>query len=238
MDRAEKHVREHLRDRGHKNIQHEPDGNVPPDFVVDGEYAVEVRRLNQNIEGGEGTKGLEEDDIPLLHKFRDVLSSFDKDSHRHTWMVFYRFNRPVPHLRTIEDELVSLLGSFLSRPERVRTEYTLPCGIDVTLYPAKGDYEDQFRLGGYSDLDSGGWLLAEMERNLRICIDEKTRSIASVKHRYPKWWLVLVDFIGFGFSERDRDLFHDKVRVEHDWDRVVIVDPRDPTSSIELPALQ
>lgn len=234
MDRAEQHVRQYLIDQGHENIQHEPDGNVPPDFAVDGQYGVEVRRLNQNIEGEEGPKGLEEDDIPLLHKFREVLSSFDKASNRDTWMVFYRFNRPIPPLNMIEEELKSVLESFL-RSERVRTENSLPCGIDVTLYRAKSDYDDQFRLGGYSDLDSGGWLLAEMERNLRICIDEKTRKIERVKHRYPKWWLVLVDFIGFGLSGKDRELFNDKVRVEHDWDRVVIVDPQDPTLSIELP---
>lgn len=29
-------------------VVHEPDGNIPPDFPVDGRVAVEVRRLNQN----------------------------------------------------------------------------------------------------------------------------------------------------------------------------------------------
>ena len=47
-------------------VVYEPDGNVPPDFAIDGSIAVEVRRLNQNYEEPDGAEGLEELRIPLL----------------------------------------------------------------------------------------------------------------------------------------------------------------------------
>ena len=37
-----------LRHSGFTDLVFEPDGNIPPDFVVEGRIAVEVRRLNQN----------------------------------------------------------------------------------------------------------------------------------------------------------------------------------------------
>lgn len=44
---------EYFQSRGYSNIIHEPDGNVPPDLLIDNNIAVEVRRLNQfkNING-------------------------------------------------------------------------------------------------------------------------------------------------------------------------------------------
>jgi len=47
-DPSETQARRYLEHLGCKDIVYEPDGNVPPDFVVDGRIGVEVRRLNQN----------------------------------------------------------------------------------------------------------------------------------------------------------------------------------------------
>ena len=59
MDQSEKVAESYLRYRGHDNIQFEPDGNRTPDFLVDNNIAVEVRRLNQNHDFGRGRRGLE-----------------------------------------------------------------------------------------------------------------------------------------------------------------------------------
>jgi hypothetical protein len=91
-----------------------------------------------------------------------------------------------------------------------------------------------FVLGGYSDRDAGGWLLAEMERNLTICIGEKSKKIEPYRAKYPDWWLVLVDHIGVGLSNYDRELFSERVRVRHNWDRVVLLDRHDHTRALEV----
>src|SRR5206468_13124046 len=70
MDKSEQIAESHLRSRGFQDIMYEPDGNVPPDFLVDGQIAVEVRRLNQNEDTPEGPRGLEEAAIPLQAKIK------------------------------------------------------------------------------------------------------------------------------------------------------------------------
>ena len=50
MKQEEKWVEEYLTHRGFRDIVYEPDGNVPPDFLIDGKIAIEVRRLNQHHE--------------------------------------------------------------------------------------------------------------------------------------------------------------------------------------------
>ena len=49
MDESERIASEYLATLGFNDIQYEPDGNVPPDFVLNKTIAVEVRRLNQNF---------------------------------------------------------------------------------------------------------------------------------------------------------------------------------------------
>ncbi len=48
MDTSERIVWEYLLHRGFRDVVYEPEGKVPPDFLVDNRVAVEVRRLNQN----------------------------------------------------------------------------------------------------------------------------------------------------------------------------------------------
>ena len=65
--------------------------------------------------------------------------------------------------------------------------------------------------GGGSDFDKGGWVIPELEKNLAICIGEKSAKIADNRKKYPEWWLILVDHMMGGTPEA--------VHVEHDWIR-------------------
>jgi hypothetical protein len=49
MDNSELIVSKYLASVHGDNFVYEPDGNTPPDFLVDQRIAVEVRRLNQNV---------------------------------------------------------------------------------------------------------------------------------------------------------------------------------------------
>lgn len=68
MDASEAVVEKLLKHMGFESVVYEPDGNTPPDFLADGRVAVEVRRLNQNHDSGDGKRGLEETSIPLWNK--------------------------------------------------------------------------------------------------------------------------------------------------------------------------
>ena len=78
MDDSEALVENYLKYLGYCDVVYEPDGNVPPDFLVNNTVAVEVRRLNQHHDDGTGTglRGLEEVDVPLWHRIREYLESY------------------------------------------------------------------------------------------------------------------------------------------------------------------
>jgi hypothetical protein len=82
-------------------------------------------------------------------------------------------------------------------------------------------------MGAVSDRDSGGWVTTELERNLQLCIDEKTAKMSAIRTKYAEWWLLLVDHINYGVE--------DALQVPpHDWDRIILVSPFDHTQAFEV----
>lgn len=96
MDDSEKTAKKYLEYLGFEGIVYEPDGNVPPDFLVNGRIAIEVRRLNQNEGNGSGFRGLEEIAIPLQMKIGKLLASLGPPKSGSSWFVHYTVRRPVP----------------------------------------------------------------------------------------------------------------------------------------------
>jgi hypothetical protein len=88
MDRQEQIVKEYLESKGYTDIVYEPDGNIPPDFLVDNKIAIEVRRLNQNFVAEGESKGLEEVEIPLYHTIVKIVSEFDDRFIDRSYFVF------------------------------------------------------------------------------------------------------------------------------------------------------
>jgi hypothetical protein len=89
-------------------------------------------------------------------------------------------------------------------------------------------------MGGSSDHQEGGFIISEMAINLKRCLKEKEAKVSPVRYRYPEWWLVLPDYIGFGLSDRDREMLDDELRASHSFDRVILLDPRDHKRSLEI----
>ena len=75
MDSSENIVFTYLSHQGFTDVVYEPDGNVPPDFLLDGRIAVEVRRLNQNEQMASGSHGLEEVAKPLWARMNRLVGS-------------------------------------------------------------------------------------------------------------------------------------------------------------------
>jgi hypothetical protein len=113
MDATEELARKYLEHIGSTSIEYEPDGNVPPDFIVNKRIAVEVRRLNQNELASIGFRGLEETEIPLRERIRTLLASFGPSRSGTSWFVCYTFRRPLPSWRVLRDDLSCHLRSFL-----------------------------------------------------------------------------------------------------------------------------
>lgn len=234
MDASEKLVSDFLAHRGYTDVVYEPDGNVPPDFLVDGRIAVEVRRLNQNYEAGANTQGVEEVAIPLWQKVQKLALSLGRPTRGITWLVFFRFGRPVEPWKKLKPKLRGALEGFINGAIHEKTSVALGNGFKLEIFRATNPHPTFYVMAGYSDDESGGWLVAEMEKNLRICISEKTRTVAKVRPRYSEWWLVLVDHIGYGLDDFDRQQFHDQVSLVHDWKKIILVDRQDHTRAFEI----
>lgn len=234
MNREEQVVEEYLGSEGYTDIEFEPDGNVPPDFVLGGSVAVEVRRLNQQYETEVGPKGLEEDEVPILMAVRRALASLGPPTDSHSWFVGYRLRRPVASSRQVRERVRAYLQSWV--PEATRDYQEVAKGITVRVIPAAHAYEQKFALGWTSDWDSGGWVISEIVRNMRLCVEEKTRKVKPHISRYSEWWLALVDYIGYGLNELDRGQLRGQIIVTEPWSRIIVVNPLSPHRSFDANA--
>jgi len=234
MDKSETIVASHLTLRGYTDFVYEPDGNVPPDFLVNGRIAIEVRRLNQNHFNGFSAKGLEEDAIPLYKKIKNLVASFGPPLEGESWFVFYRFHRPMESWKTLEQRLKSSLLAFINSPNKQQGNILKTKGFELDVYRTGELYSNVFVMAGFNDKESGGFLLSEMDVNIRHCSNEKLIKIKNVQEKYSEWWLALVDYIGYGLNDFERELFRDQFSIEHDWDKILIIDPHNPERWFEI----
>ncbi len=234
MDEAEAHILKYLQHRGFTDIKYEPDGNIPPDFLIDGRIAVEVRRLIQHEDSTGKLRGLTETQIPLIQRLQSLFKALGAPNQGKSWFVFVRFTRPLEDWKTLGPRVQDWLETFKNGAQAGRHDNDFGNGFTVSLVAASKPLASLFVLGMFSDWDTGGWVLSEVKRNLDICIAEKTRKISSVRAKYPEWWFILSDHIGLGLDDFDREQFRATISVAHTWDRIILVNPADHTSAFEI----
>ncbi|CAN5212389.1 hypothetical protein BH10PSE4_BH10PSE4_44320 [soil metagenome] len=212
-------------------VVHEPDGNVPPDFVVGGQIAVEARRLNQHFESDGKHVGLETLEAPLIGFIETLLPTLGPPADGQSWWVHYKFRRPL-HWRSLKRRIRATLIAF-APPAPKPTILDLAPGFRLYLDPKTDAEPDRFVLAGYSDFDAGGAVAAEILRSTRLCVAEKSHKIAAHMDRYPRWWLVLVDRIGPNLNPFERSALVGQVN-KGPWEKIVLIDPAQPSRSLEL----
>jgi hypothetical protein len=235
MNDSEKSVYEYLTSRSLGTVVYEPDGKVPPDFLVDGRIAVEVRRLNQNETTASGDRGLEQVSKPLHEVVQNALAKAGPPVDGTSWFVFYSFGRPLPPWKELERLLAIALQEARGRPHLEDEEIRVTRKFRLSFTRASKTHQHLFVLGGSGDHDSGGFVVSEMARNLRICIAEKTSKVSSVRSRYSEWWLASEDRIGYGvLDESDRTLLRQLIEPDQGWSKIILVNPLNPSSGFEL----
>lgn len=241
MDESESHVRDYLEQLGHKQIIYQPDGNVPPDFLVDGRIAVEVRRLNENelTESG-GFRGLETDRISTGLKFRALLRSLGRSKSGTSWFVGCKVKRPIPRWETIEKDLRRELENVRDNEGRQQLSVLqIAEGFEaIIVHQASNPHPTCFVFAGCNDRDVGGFSFGDTQWNLRLCVEDKMRRIARVRHKYPEWWLVFVDHIGFGIDSCDQELYRQHLDIEHNLDRLILLSPADKGRAFDVPRME
>ena len=232
MDAAEA-IAQRLLTSTFTTVVHEPDGNVPPDFLADHRVAVEVRRLNQHFDSGHGKQGLDEVAIPLWQHVAKLATSLGP-SNGESWYISITFQRPVEPRKTLGKKIFAALKSFMSQAVRTNGTVYADDTFELEVFRAGKVWPTFFVMGGSSDLQSGGFVVAEMIANIEHCLAEKTRKIEGVRSKYPEWWLVLVDQIGWGLDDFSKEQLLSYVKRPPGWDKVVVVSPRAPHSWFEF----
>jgi hypothetical protein len=188
MDQSESWTKDYLIYRGFdaEDIVFEPDGNVPPDFLVEGRIAVEVRRLNQHWRPASGeVEPVEKLSIPLQIRLRKLLEAFGPPSNGMSWYVFHRFERP-QLTKDWEPILQGKLQLFKDGqiPDKEKVVH-VDANFNVRLVRRAAPGTSTFIWAGGSDFDRGGWVIPELEKNLAISIAEKSQKIADYRKKYP-----------------------------------------------------
>jgi len=251
-DTAEALARVHLHHRGFRDVVWHPIHNSPPDFLVDGKLAIEVRRLTQHFVDDAGrARPLEETTIPLVYGLSELAVKLGPKSFDRPWAVTAEFSRPLPKWGKLKRHVLGALKAFATAPPSDAIEHW----IDVTkhlrlrlsppesqaIFDARPDAlrrkrQSTFFLpsSGAIDLDAGGPVLEKLNRNIEICRAEKEVKITPVKDRYPEWWLLLVDYISRGVPLIVRDQQFQEIPVNPaPWNKIVLVSPANPELRVE-----
>jgi hypothetical protein len=217
---AEKYLHTIIRN----SIVYEPDGNVAPDFLIDGNIAVEVRRLTQNYFGEAKVESTEVVQIPFLDLIRNTLNEFDiVDTNKTYWVTAY-IDRPIDKMKKVRIELIKNLNSFLDSGLKMPYEIETKIGFGIKINQSSDFNGKIFRLASFRDKQRQGWLHSELIKNIKYCIKDKTEKISRVVGKYPCWWLVLVNHIASGVPKSIYELVDKQLEIKEPWERLIIID--------------
>ena len=253
-DEEERIAREWLKQQGYTNIER-PDED-PPDLVVDGKYAVEVRRLNPIIEIDGQKKGEEERREPLREAIESALNSFGSSINGRGFSVSWEYDysgSPLPQPEALEQQIIEALQSFCDEvlqpgqfPSCLQPrQLKLKCGICLVLQPGNQELS-MFSSDGKGVSDGKGcWLLDEVGKSLQHSIEEKChkicRKIAEQESLYRdhEWWLLLIyrmfDIPLQFLLQDDMESLSREVRVQKPVSRVIVISPENLEWFYEFP---
>lgn len=95
MNREEQLVEEYLKSKGYENVIFEPDGNIPPDFTINGSIAIEVRRLNQHIKNSSEIEPVEKLDFSIYSTIDKIINEIVVDNFDRSAFLLVHYNRPL-----------------------------------------------------------------------------------------------------------------------------------------------
>ena len=196
------YVEQWLQSQGYTNIQFLTDTNdQPPDFIVNGDIAVEVRRLNWMF--GNRNTGLEGVEIPLEQDIKTGLESAGQPPHGCKIFVSCDlFHTKLPNRKTIIQEIREAANGYVEcvkdslrlghRPPHSRNETSF--GMSIRFDALTNSAINHFELMDVSaGIGVAGWIVADSIDNINRCINEKTDKIKDEHDLYTIWWLILVE---------------------------------------------
>lgn len=238
MNREEKLAKAHLESMQGEKVVFEPLGETTiPDFGLDDRIGVEVRRLNENYFGGEQIEGLEQVDLPVWKALNEAIKDFEGKPSQRSYWVMIEFERPLgrkgKRLRgDIKRSLAAALQTNLHKQSG--TALNIRNGLRLWLYPSTVSTNNPFRVGGISDMDSGGAVAQMYVHNIEYCIAEKSRKGLPVQDEFEEWWLLLVDTLTYELADYEMDRVNQSVTDLGIFTRVTLINSHTRTPLLDL----
>lgn len=225
MNLDEKLAESYLKSLELDSVIFEPDGNVPPDFLINQQVAVEVRRLNQHKKG----EGLETSWYRLFYIIKGILDDFGKADSAETYFVSYYFSRPIGFRKNLRSKIKTVLENHLILGGS--KNYYLGEFLEINIFPSSNALNQTYNIGAISDRDGGGFVVANVYQNLLHIIREKEKKITPYNKKYPHWWLIVIDHISYGLDQTDKSQLRDIMPIETVFEKVILLNKKDGSVS-------
>ena len=251
-----------LRQQGYRDIRRPC--SDPPDFVVDGKYAVEVTRLNQRIVVGdeEYSRGEEEARKPLTDCIAKVIGQLGPPGNEgRSWVIDceYDFAEPLPTPKSVTRQVSEALAPLLKPYDDtvisgMHSRYLdygkhageisylsfphlcLDCGICLELVEFSHE-PARFMLQNVSD-GRGMGVAEELKTSIRNRICDKSKRVRDQERigEFDCWWLILVDHVCHAPIQilSQHELSYVRDHQFDFWSRIVIVSSRNLSWCYEL----
>lgn len=154
MNNDEKIAEKYLKRFG--QVVYEPDGNMPPDFVIAENIGVEVRRLNQNYMHKGKVIGLEQNSIPLFQAIEETLKNYSvTDKDQRFWLSLRHSHNDLSKKNLIES-LENAIDKFESSGYIVPSTYQLSNSLEIVFGAKAANTNKKYSLGIITDHNNGG----------------------------------------------------------------------------------
>lgn len=169
-----------------------------PDFCI-GPSAFEVRRLNQQYSGRDGSKseGLEQASYALLEAVDGELSKIEFLGSEQCFFWSLRFKRPLPDA---PGKIARKLASAIRYQYRVGTaDEGFEWGnVRLDLIATASKSVQPFIKTGFQDRDSCGWTASIYGDSIGFALKDKIERTRKIAGQFERWTLILVDYIPGG----------------------------------------
>ncbi len=233
MKEEEQIVQDYLISEGFNSIEFEPDGNIPPDFSINNNIAIEVRRLNENYFDENKRIGNYEEFYRLRYFIDHFLQDYKNEELRASYMLMIGYERPLPNFAELKRDLKINLDNFIMNPmPNVKIKITPT--FTITLYPIKTRTKHKIHLSSSHDDNGGGAVTQIYISNINYCLKEKTDKILKYKSNYSQWWLILVDSMFYRVLDDALKHVPENIILPDEWDKLVIINPDNKKATLVL----
>ena len=194
----------------------------PPDYIIEENIAIEVRRLTKIVSFNGKALSEENQRIPLYRSIERALRKVELPEDNRAWAVSWEFDftKTWPNPRRIQQEIQEILTPLIQQhktPEAFNALQTdhfdmeehfheldhltyphicLPCGICLGIREYNAINDSGFYLQEFPEAE-GSVPVVELMQSLQAAIDEKSINIEKRRRleEFAEWWLIFTDHI-------------------------------------------